>query len=58
MVPLALRHQAWSRLASDLDPAKLEAIITEIPLEQAVEEAERLMHGQARGRIVVRIGKS
>ena len=56
MAPLALREQAWGRLASDLDPAKLEAITTEIPLEQAAHEAGRLMQGQVRGRIVVRTG--
>jgi acrylyl-CoA reductase (NADPH) len=58
MAPLALRQQAWSRLASELDPAKLEAITTEIPLEQAVEQAGRLMQGEVRGRIVVRTGNS
>jgi acrylyl-CoA reductase (NADPH) len=54
MAPLALREQAWSRLARDLDPAKLEAITTEIPLSQAIEGAQKLMAGQVRGRIVVR----
>ncbi|MEJ6023549.1 acrylyl-CoA reductase (NADPH) [Ramlibacter sp. PS4R-6] len=54
MAPLPLREQAWSRLARDLDPAKLEAITTEVPLAQAVEQAQRLMAGQVRGRIVVR----
>ena len=54
MAPLALREQAWSRLARDLDPAKLDAITTEIPLSQAIEGARKLMAGQVRGRIVVR----
>jgi len=53
-VPLALRQQAWSRLARDLDARQLEAITTEIPLSQAIEAAQRLMAGQVRGRIVVR----
>jgi acrylyl-CoA reductase (NADPH) len=52
--PLALREQAWSRLARDLDIAKLDAMTTEIPLTAAVEHAQRLMAGQARGRVVVR----
>jgi acrylyl-CoA reductase (NADPH) len=54
MAPMALREQAWSRLARDLDPARLVAITTEIPLSQAIEAAGRLMRGEVRGRIVVR----
>ncbi|AMO25622.1 MDR family oxidoreductase [Ramlibacter solisilvae] len=56
MAPMALREQAWSRLASDLDRAKLDAITTEVPLSGAVEAAGRLMAGQVKGRIVVRTG--
>jgi acrylyl-CoA reductase (NADPH) len=52
--PLALREEAWSRLARDLDVAKLDAMTTEIPLSGAIEQAQRLMAGQARGRTVVR----
>ena len=54
MAPMALREQAWSRLARDLDPKLLEAITTEIPLAGAAEAAQKLMAGQVRGRIVVR----
>jgi acrylyl-CoA reductase (NADPH) len=54
MAPLHLREQAWLRLSRDLDPALLETITTEIPLEGAVEAARRLMAGQVRGRIVVK----
>ena len=54
MAPIALREQAWSRLARDLDVALLEAITTEIGLDEAVGAAQRLMAGQVRGRIVVR----
>ena len=54
MAPIALRQQAWDRLAQDLDPAKLEEITTEIGLSEAIAGAERLMQGQVRGRIVVR----
>ncbi|HSH90093.1 MAG TPA: MDR family oxidoreductase [Ramlibacter sp.] len=54
MAPMALREEAWSRLARDLDPAKLDAITTEIPLSAAIDHAQRLMDGQVRGRIVVR----
>ncbi len=55
MAPQALRRQAWARLASDLDPALLETMVEEAPLEGAVAGAQRLMAGQVRGRIVVRI---
>jgi acrylyl-CoA reductase (NADPH) len=54
MAPMALRLQAWSRLASDLDPARLDAITSEVPLSAAIDEARRLMAGQVRGRLVVR----
>ena len=56
MAPLALRERAWSRLAQDLDPAKLDAITTEVPLSGAIEQAQQLMAGKVRGRIVVRTG--
>jgi acrylyl-CoA reductase (NADPH) len=55
MAPLALRQQAWQRLAHDLDLALLETMVTDISLEQAVEHAHALMQGQVRGRIVVKI---
>jgi acrylyl-CoA reductase (NADPH) len=56
MCPRARREEAWARLARDLDPAQLESMITELPLEGAVEAAQRLMAGQVRGRLVVKIG--
>ena len=55
MAPLARRQQAWDRLARDLDPAKLEAMIEEVPLDQAIAKAQALMDGQVRGRVVVRL---
>ncbi len=51
----AQREQAWSRLSHDLDPAMLETMIEEVPLEGAVAAAERLMAGGVHGRIVVRL---
>jgi acrylyl-CoA reductase (NADPH) len=54
MAPRALREQAWSRLARDLDAALLEEMTTEVALDGAIEAAQRLMAGQVRGRIVVR----
>jgi acrylyl-CoA reductase (NADPH) len=55
MAPRTARELAWSRLASDLDPALLERMTSEIVLDEAPAAAERLMAGQVRGRIVVRI---
>lgn len=55
MAPRSRRQEAWNRLARDLDPALLETMVTEIGLAEAPAAAERLMAGQVRGRIVVRI---
>ena len=56
MAPIALRRQAWERLAQDLDPKLLELITEEVPLDRAIEKAEALMDGRVRGRVVVAIG--
>ena len=55
MAPLALRQQAWDRLARDLDAAKLETMIHEVTLEGAIAKAHALMDGLVRGRVVVSI---
>jgi acrylyl-CoA reductase (NADPH) len=55
MAPRAQRELAWARLARDLDPALLETMIEEVPLAAVPTAAQRLMDGQVRGRIVVRI---
>jgi acrylyl-CoA reductase (NADPH) len=55
MAPLALRQQAWDRLARDLKPELLESMIEEVDLEQAIAKAQDLMAGRVRGRVVVKI---
>ena len=55
MAPLAKRQQAWDRLATDLDAAKLEAIAGEVPLTNAAQMAAQLMAGTVRGRVIVKI---
>ena len=55
MAQRARREAAWARLARDLDPALLESMVEEVPLEGAVAAAQRLMAGQVRGRIVVKV---
>ena len=53
--PLSLRQHAWERLAQDLDSEKLDAMITEITLAEAPAFAEKLLAGQVRGRLAVKI---
>lgn len=53
--PRAVRETAWARLAEELDRAKLAAITQEIPLAEAPAAAARLLAGQVRGRLVVRV---
>ena len=55
MAPLALRQQAWDRLARDLNPALLESMIDEVALDQAIDKASDLMAGRVRGRVVVKV---
>ncbi|WP_299803967.1 MDR family oxidoreductase [Tardiphaga sp.] len=55
MCPIELRKQAWARLASDLDHAKLAEITQEIGLDEVIEAGARVLAGQVRGRIVVKI---
>ena len=54
MAPLPKRQRAWDRLASDLDIAKLESMIDEVPLAGAIGKAQDLMDGKVRGRVVVK----
>jgi acrylyl-CoA reductase (NADPH) len=55
MAPRALRESAWSRLARDLDQAKLEAMTREISLAAAIPSADELLAGKVRGRLVVNV---
>jgi acrylyl-CoA reductase (NADPH) len=55
MCPIGLRKVAWSRLASDLDRAKLTEITHEIGLDQVIDAGAKILAGQVRGRIVVKI---
>ena len=55
MYPIELRRTAWSRLASDLDRAKLAEITHEIGLGEVIGAGARILAGQVRGRIVVKI---
>jgi acrylyl-CoA reductase (NADPH) len=55
MCPIELRRVAWSRLASDLDRTKLTEITHEIGLGEVIAAGAKILAGQVRGRIVVKI---
>lgn len=55
MCPIELRRTAWTRLASDLDRTKLSEITHEIGLAEVIETGPKILAGQVRGRIVVKI---
>ena len=52
---MADRVVAWARLAKDLNPTHLEAMMTEITLSQALEIAQGQIDGRTRGRFVVNV---
>ena len=54
-VPRAQRDQAWSELARDLPMDKLEAMTHDIHLEEAIAMAGRILDGQVRGRLAVKV---
>ncbi|WP_407184824.1 MDR family oxidoreductase [Bradyrhizobium centrosematis] len=55
MCPIEPRKAAWQRLASDLDRAKLSEITHEISLEEVPQWGAKILAGEVRGRIVVKI---
>jgi acrylyl-CoA reductase (NADPH) len=55
MAPKPLRLEAWARLARDLDPAKLAAMTTVIPLDRVIEAGKDILAGKTRGRVVVAV---
>jgi acrylyl-CoA reductase (NADPH) len=55
MAPKEKRLAAWSRLATDLDPVKLDRITQEISLGEALQKAPEILAGKVRGRLVVNV---
>jgi acrylyl-CoA reductase (NADPH) len=55
MCPIEQRRVAWGRLAKDLDRAKLAEITHEIGLGEVISQGAKILAGQVRGRIVVKI---
>ena len=57
MAPMPRRIQAWERLAREVSPDLLARTTQTIGLGDAVATAERLLHGQVRGRVVVDVNR-
>ena len=55
MCPIEPRKAAWQRLASDLDRTKLTEITEEISLDEVSGWGAKILAGQVRGRVVVKI---
>lgn len=55
MAPLAVREEAWRRLASDLDLKKLNDLTRTLSLEGAIEAAAEIMAGTNTGRVLIKI---
>jgi len=55
MAPLAVRNQAWNRLATDLDRHKLAKMIEQIDLGGVIPVGKKIVEGGVRGRLVVKI---
>ena len=51
--PLALREEAWARLAGDLDLDRLDGLTDEVGLADALGLADEILAGRVRGRTVV-----
>lgn len=53
MAPRELRLEAWSRIAEDLDSAKLSALTQKIGFDDIIGTATSIVDGGIRGRVVV-----
>ncbi len=57
MAPMPKRLAAWARLASDIDPARLNSMTKTISLADVLEVAPEILAGQVRGRLVVDLAR-
>ena len=57
MCPTPDRLEAWRRLGSDLDIAKLGVISREIGLSEVMPYATKLLNGEVKGRVVVDVNR-
>ena len=51
--PLAKRLPAWEALAREIDAKIIDAIVSQISLEQAIPTASLLLEGNIKGRVIV-----
>ena len=57
MAPTTAREQAWQRLATDLDKTRLERMINEISLAEAMNIGGDVLAGKIRGRLLVDVNR-
>lgn len=57
MCPRPERLEAWRRLGSDLDVAKLATISQEVGLTDVIPLASKLLNGEVRGRVIVDVNR-
>ncbi len=57
MAPLAVRNEAWTRLARDLDRKAIERIARTVGLAAAIDVAKEILTGSVRGRVVVDVNR-
>ena len=57
MCPMAPRQAAWQALTNEFDASKLQPMITEIGLVQALSVAPEVVKGKVRGRTVVNVNQ-
>ncbi len=55
--PMDRRVKAWNRLARDMPPAKLDAMMATVGLGEVRDLAGKILQGQVRGRTVIDLGK-
>jgi len=55
MCPMEIRKRAWARLAAEMPKDALDALTHVAPLSSLPEQADRILKGQTRGRVVVDI---
>ena len=53
LTPREKREEAWGRLATDLDLAKLNAMTSRARLEDVPSLATEILDGKTRGRVVI-----
>lgn len=53
--PATTRQQVWEKLAGVWKPEHLTAVVTEIPLEGLEEKIQAILHGEIRGRVIVKL---